>query len=119
MHLVAGSAWRSVLALLIAVTTALLCTAPPRESWAAELGRGDDHLEAGHHDVPLVSRQQDRCESTARRDGQNQSPADTQLVGFELHVVSVFAAWSLPAAYAPSRSRHIGGWYARGPPQVA
>ncbi|WAS91337.1 hypothetical protein [Nannocystis punicea] len=104
-----------MLALLIAVFTALLFSAP-RDTWAMERGRGEDSISAGSHDVPIVSRQQAPLDQSPRRD--QSDPAPPRLDFFELQAAA-FASWPLPAQSRPHRSHQAHCTRARGPPTVS
>lgn len=111
-----------MVALLLAVLTGVLFSAPLFTAWAVESGRGDEHFSAGQHDIPVVSRQQEAADRFLRREDDNAKdkpvlhrPLD-EADPVERHAC---VAWPLPAPSEPRRSRHVGGWYARGPPVLA
>ncbi|MDC0671876.1 hypothetical protein [Nannocystis radixulma] len=105
------------MALLIAVSTALLFASAPCTSWALERGGDDESISVSLHDVPAISRQQESPERSARRDDEDSvlGPFDDLLLVEE----RVFAAWPLPAPSTLHRSRRVGGQYARGPPMAS
>jgi hypothetical protein len=104
-----------VVALLIAVFTALLFSAP-RDTWAMERGRGEDSISAGSHDVPIVSRQQKPPDHSPRRD---QSDPDPPLLDVLELQAGAFASWPLPPQSMPHRSHQACGTRARGPPALS
>ena len=115
MNLAAGSGWRSAFALLIAVLTALLFSSAPCTSWAQERGADDESISFSLHDVPVISRQQESLDRSARRDDEDE-PVLTTIDDLQLVEERRFAAWPLPAPSTTHRARRAGGWLARGPP---
>jgi hypothetical protein len=118
MRLVVRAGWRSALALLIAVSSALLFSIALHMPSALERGAGEgESCTTGHPNAPVVSRPQESLDRSARRDDDT-DPFEPCLHGDPLVAAQVFIAWSLPAPSTSPRTHVAGGWYARGPPAV-
>lgn len=102
-----------MLALLIAVSTALLFTTGARMRILE--GADDEVCSVGQHDVPVVSRQQESPDHSARR---NETapvlPPRTDEVAMAM--VDAFSPWPLPAPSASPRMGIRATLKARGPP---
>lgn len=107
-----GARWKTALALLIAVTTALLFSTTTPVVPAPQ-SQGEAFCPPEQHDNPCISRQQSG-EPTAPR-------AETHALvsprfGDMLLARQTADAWSLFTLHVTARSRPAGGVYARGPP---
>jgi len=109
-----GARWKTALALLIAVATALLFSTatpmtPPPQS------QGEAFCPPEQHDNPCISKQESSKPAPPRADHASTGPrlADLQVA---LPVANV---WSLPTEHFVARTRAAGGVYARGPPIAA
>ena len=108
-----------MLALLIAVFTALLFSAP-RDLWAIQRGQDEDRVTAGARDVPIVTRQQEPPDHSPRRDQSDPAP-DAAPPQFDMlgRQAQWFASWPLPTQSRPHHSCQVCVSRARGPPPVA
>lgn len=104
-----------MLALLIAVFTALLFSAP-RDLWASARSQDEDRVTACGHDLPIVSRHQEPPDHAPR--GEQSDPAPPQLDMLERQA-QWFASWPLPTQSHPHRSCQVCVSRARGPPSLA
>jgi len=111
-----GSRWRTVLALLIAVATALMfSTATPATPPASR--QGEAFCTPELHETPCISKQESG-ERTAPR-GETHAlagPRFGDLVGIELQGLGVCSSLALQF---PVRARPAAGLYPRGPPTLA
>lgn len=109
-----GVRWKTALALLIAVATALLfATAtpftPPPQS------QGEAFCPPEQHDNPCISRQQSG-DPTAPR-AETHALVSPRL-GNLLATLQIANVWSLQTGHFSAHSRATGGVNARGPPQL-
>lgn len=111
MRLLTG--WRLALALLIAVSTALLFATGARMRILE--GASEEVCSVGQHDVPVVSRQQDSFDRSARRDETN-PVLPPRSDDYAIVMIDAFSAWPLPAPSASPRTHARATQQARGPP---
>lgn len=110
-----GVKWKTALALLIAVATALLfSTATPMTP--APQSQGEAVCAPEQHDIPCISKQESGNPTAPR--AENDVGIDPRLGDL---IVKLLAAniWTLPLQDSSDRTRHAGGVYARGPPTLA
>lgn len=111
-----GARWRTVLALLIAVATALMfSTATPT---TPPPGRELEAFCAPElHDTPFISKQESG-ERTAPRGGTH-ALTGPRIGDFAFAKLQALDAGTFPALQFPIRTRSPGGLYPRGPPMPA
>lgn len=115
MFMELGARWKTALALLIAVATALLfSTATPMTP--APQSQGEAFCPPEQHDNPCISKQESGKPSAPRAE----THALTGPRLGDLLAASLMAnAWPLPSRHFAVRTRSAGGVYARGPPVIA
>jgi hypothetical protein len=111
-----GSRWRTVLALLIAVATALMfSTATPPTQPA--LAQGEAFCVPEAHDTPAISKQESSDQSAPR--GETHALTGPPIGGLAFMELQALGVGAFPVLHFPVRSRPPGGLYPRGPPTLA
>ena len=111
-----GTRWRTVLALLIAVATALMfSTATPTTPPANR--EGEAYCTPELHETQCISRQESGDRAAPR--GETHALAGPRLGGLVFMELEALGVGIFPALRFPARTRPAGGLYPRGPPGLA
>ncbi|WAS90553.1 hypothetical protein [Nannocystis punicea] len=101
------------MALLIAVSTALLFAAGARMRILE--GASEEVCSVGEHDVPVVSRQQESLDRSARRN-ETDPVLPPRSADYAIDMSGAFSAWPLPPPSPQPRMWGRATHQARGPP---
>ncbi len=110
------SRWRTVLALLIAVATALMfSTATPTSPPAS--AESEIFCAPEAHKTPFISEQESGDRSAPR--GETHALAAPRIGGLAFMELAALGVGVFAALKMPARARPAGGLYPRGPPTLA